>query len=115
MIGFISSLVTRIMSPDELQGGRQLYVLTQDFYYKSDLLGDICVPAGFITDFASIPRFAYSYIDPEDPCIIFPSVVHDYLYRLGGALPNSRTYARSDADRVLREAMTVSGARNDQL
>lgn len=115
MSAFQSSLVTRILAPNELQDGTQLYALASDFVYQSDLLGEIVVPDRYITDFASIPRIAWRYISPEDPCILFASLVHDWLYTRMGTLPNGCVYARSDADRVLREAMALCGARGDQM
>lgn len=83
----------------------QRYNLTEPLLYQSSIAGAITVPAGFITDFASIPRAAWSILDPEDPVILYPSVVHDYLYSEGYKLGT-----RERADRVLREAMEVCGA-----
>lgn len=112
MSDFLTRLRVEILPPSEVKG-RQVYVLTQDFVYDSNLFGRITVPAGFKTDFASIPRFAWRYIDPEDPCILYASVVHDYLYSLAGK-NGAVAFTRELADRVLREAMELSGARVDQ-
>jgi hypothetical protein len=41
----------------------------------------ICVPAGFLTDGASIPSFAWRLTyPPRHPRVIEAAVVHDYLY-----------------------------------
>jgi hypothetical protein len=49
--------------------------VTKDFNW-----GDVCVPAGFITDGASIPRLVHAWASPTGPN--FPSaLVHDYRYR----------------------------------
>jgi hypothetical protein len=109
---FITRLRVEILPPSEVKG-RQIYLVTEDFVYDSNLFGRITVPAGFKTDFASIPRFAWRYIDPEDPCILYASVVHDYLYSLAGKIGEVQ-FTRDLADRVLREAMELSGARADQ-
>lgn len=109
-----SQLFTRILPPSELRGGRQLYQLISGFSFESARLGLITAPAGMITDFASIPRAAWYYIDPEDPVILYPSAIHDFLYSLGGRLPDARPYSRATADQILIDAMRVCGARADQ-
>jgi len=112
MSAFLSRLRVEILPASEVTK-RQIYVLMEDFIYESNLFGRITVPKGFKTDFASIPRFAWRYIDPEDPCILYASVVHDYLYSLAGKM-GEVVFARNLADRVLSEAMEISGARVDQ-
>lgn len=95
----------------------QLYTLTEELTYSSDALkATIVVPRGFITDFGSIPRIVWSYMDPEDPSICWPSVVHDYFYKWNGWLPNfpGRIFTRLEADQLLKEAMELCGARWDQ-
>ncbi len=118
MSAFLSTLIVRALSPAEIGrigNGVALYQLQDDLSYQSDLIGSIVVPAAFITDFASIPRPALWYIDDDDPAILFPSVVHDWIYSNSGKMPDGRTFTREQADQVLREAMAISGARRDQL
>jgi len=114
MSKFTSQLFLRSYSAAEIkaQGGdQQLYAVTRSFRYVSDRLGRaVTVPRGFVTDFASIPRAAWEFLDPEDPIIAWPSVIHDYLYSCQGRLPDGFTYSRDDADAVLREGMEVCGA-----
>lgn len=114
MSKFISQLFLRSFSPAEVKAARskvQLYELTQPFSYQSDKLGvTITVPAGYKTDFASIPRAAWEFLDPEDPIIAWPSVIHDYLYTCKGKLPDGTKYKREQADAVLREGMEACGA-----
>lgn len=112
MSAFLTRLRVEILPPSEVSK-RQVYLLLQDFVYDSNLFGRIVVPAGFKTDFASIPRALWRYLDPEDPCILYASVVHDFLYSLGGKM-GEVAFSRNLADRVLREAMEISGARIDQ-
>lgn len=115
MSAFKNDLRVRILAPKDLgESNRQLYELTDELHYQSDILGLILVPAGLLTDFASIPRFAWRYIDPEDPAILYPATVHDYLYNQNGLLPTGQEYTRERADQVLREAMEVCRARADQ-
>lgn len=61
----------------------------------------ITAPAGFETDFASVPRipFAYLFFGGE---FEEAAVIHDYLYRHG-------TVTRKVADQILQEAMIESG------
>ena len=68
--------------------------------YESDLLGEtITVPAGFETDFASVPRMFWNLIPPLGR-YGEAAVVHDWLYR-------TQDYARATCDAVLLEAMEV--------
>ena len=113
MSAFLTRLRVEILPPSEVRG-RQLYRLLEDFVIDSNIVGRFAVPAGFITDFASIPRVAFAYIDPEDPCILCPSVGHDYGYSLLGVLPDGRAFTRAQWDDVLVELMAISGARIDQ-
>ena len=112
---FTNKLFLRALAPDELEAlgaSDANYEVVSPFSYQSGILGQITVPAGLVTDFASIPRGLWSLLDPEDPVILFPSVIHDYLYTAAGKLPNGITYTREDADGVLKEAMGVCGASN---
>ncbi|MEY2689723.1 MAG: hypothetical protein RL375_3922 [Pseudomonadota bacterium] len=60
------------------------------------------VPAGFETDFASIPRLFWTLVGHPAGRYAQAAVLHDYLYRTG-AVP------RREADRTFREAMDVLG------
>jgi hypothetical protein len=114
MSKFTSQLFLRSFSAAEVKAAGskvQLYEITQPFSYVSDKLGvTITVPAGLVTDFASIPRAAWEFLDPEDPIIAWPSVIHDYLYTCKGTLPDGTKYTRTQADAVLREGMEACGA-----
>lgn len=109
---FPTEPVLRAINPHAC-GGKQRYVLVEDFHYDSPAFGPIVVPAGTQTDFASVPRIVWSYLSPEDPVILFGSLVHDYLYSVNGRLP-LRTLTRAEADEILREAMLACGARKTQ-
>lgn len=119
MSAFPLPLVLRALAPEEVasaESPRQLYQLREEFRFASADFGEIVVPVGFVTDFASIPRAALWYVDDDDPAILFASVVHDYLYTRKGdlGLGTRFTFSRQDADKVLREAMLASGARPAQ-
>jgi len=74
--------------------------LIHEFRYRSDILGDIVVPAGFRTDFASIPWI----FRPAFPTNYFShaATIHDYLYR--ELRPGQRV-----SDNVFYEACIASG------
>lgn len=114
---FPDRLLLRALSAPELAGveaERQLYELQGAFRYRSPAFGDVVVPAGYVTDFASVPRPVWSYLSPEDPVILFPSLVHDYLYTQRGDLGGRAALDRRQCDVVLREAMLSCGARPTQ-
>ena len=67
----------------------------------------IRVPAGFVTDFASIPRAFWTILPPTGK-YGKAAVVHDFLYVKGGILPPDR-FTKNDADRIFYEAMGVLG------
>jgi hypothetical protein len=104
--------VLRAINPLVCKNG-QMYVLERNFIYNSAKYGPIEVPEGMPTDFASIPRIVWTYLSPEDPAILFASIVHDYLYSVGGVTMDEK-FTREEADEILREAMLASGARSTQ-
>jgi hypothetical protein len=59
------------------------------------------VPKGFVTDFASVPRFAW-WLIPPDGNYTQAAVVHDYLY-------HTKPYTRHRCDQIFLEAMAVLG------
>ena len=77
------------------------HLLTPLIYYSEILGREVHVPAGFETDFASVPRLPGAYL-------LFggvarkAAVVHDYLYRRSGV-------SRREADMVFYEAMKATG------
>lgn len=64
----------------------------------------ITVPAGFETDFASIPRALWAVIPPRGK-YNRPAIIHDLLYRTAPYDPVRRTpCTQARADSILREA-----------
>lgn len=66
-------------------------------------LRQLDIPAGFVTDFASVPRLPVTYFLAGNTAHK-PAVLHDYLYSLGGD-----DAAREYADNVLRAGMEANG------
>lgn len=120
-----SGSVLLCLSPLELkrQGftnkWKAIFQLMSPIRFKSDIAGgDIVVPVGFMSDFASIPKVAWAiFMSPDDPRIALGSIVHDWLYGNIGNIPvlgagNDRiTLTRDQCDRILAyEAMNELGA-----
>lgn len=70
-------------------------------FYSAILKREIVVPAGFQTDYASVPRLPFAYW-LAGGVAKKAAVIHDYLYR-------SAESTRAEADAVFREAMSVTG------
>ena len=89
--------------------------LDQDFLYQSALvppasappgstapaLPAITIPAGFVTDLASIPRLFWNILPPFGK-YTEAAVVHDWIYR-------NHAYPRAICDAILLEAMQLCG------
>ena len=80
------------------------WIVLLEFVYVSPRI-TIHVPAGFETDFASIPRLLWRWMPRTDKRIGKPSIIHDYIYR-----SPSIDFTRQQADHELREAMACVGA-----
>jgi len=94
MAKFETELVAKLAGNDAWQ-------LTEDLVYKSDIVGLVYIPAGFVTDFASVPRLPLAYLLAGNTAHE-AAVVHDYLYVIHRS-------TKSQADRTFREAMGVTG------
>lgn len=76
------------------------WILLEAFCVKIDE-EVICVPSGYETDFASIPRLPFVFLIFGNTATR-SSVIHDWLYTLG-------TRPREWCDEVFREAMKLDG------
>jgi hypothetical protein len=102
-----------------IRNGRSLWALEKPLTYKpSNADYTITVPAGFVTDLASIPRFAWTLLPPDGPWVK-AAVVHDFLYATRGTgicwtthppgIDRPTPYTRAEADWILRDAMADRG------
>ena len=89
--------------PSYNEGENGQFILEERMVYYSLILDNIVIPAGFVTDFASIPRI-FRAIHPVNGRHRKAAVVHDYLCR-------SIEVKRKDADNVFLEAMKVCGVK----
>lgn len=94
---FLSQLDCKLV--DEQKG---TWTLDSPLVFFSEILGGkVTVPAGFVTDFASVPRVPVAYLLYANRGRK-AAVVHDYLYRRGE--PDRET-----CDAVFREALAADG------
>lgn len=94
--------------PGLSRDGRQVVRTLENLEYRvgsedSDTV--ICVPAGFETDFASMPMGVRNLFPPMGRWAR-PAIIHDYLYATKG---EDGRFTRADADHIFREAMEVVG------
>ena len=91
------------------QGDGTNFMLVDPLFYEIKRTGKtITVPAGFVTDFASVPWYARSLISVLGRHSI-PAIVHDYLYW-------EQRCTRDQADDILREAINeYSSSWRDQI
>jgi len=85
----------------ELQPDRETWRLLAPFSYLAPGHDLITVPAGFETDFASVPRWPLTFVLLGSYGHA-AAVIHDWLYASG-------ELSRADADRVFHEALRSSG------
>ena len=100
------------------RGGRSLWAVERPIAYRAGSEEDlITVPPGFVTDLASIPRWAWTLLPPDGPWVK-AAVIHDFLYRTHGTgvwkghpagITRPQPYTRAEADGILREAMADRG------
>lgn len=69
-------LAVRLLDRRDDQG-RNLWELTEDYLYPLGINTVITVPAGYITNFGTIPRWCYCLITPAE--MREAAVVHDFL------------------------------------
>jgi hypothetical protein len=98
---FVTSLDVR-KTQDNSADQRGTWKLLAPLVYQSDLLGKaVIVPAGFVTDFASVPRLPVAFLLAGN-CGHEAAVVHDWLY-------TTHDTDRPTADAVFREAVQAGG------
>lgn len=84
---------------EELDDGTKK--LLEPLFYNARGLTLITVPAGFITDYDSVPRLLGIYVMFKGLSVRSP-VVHDYMYSMA-------KYPRKYADKTFFEAMLSEG------
>lgn len=98
MSKFLTELEVCLVDDDDT------WILRSPLVYESNIVGTVTVPAGFLTDFASVPRVPVVYRLYGDRAHR-ESVLHDYLY----CLDSVPLVSFSDANKVFFEAMECRG------
>lgn len=89
-------------------GSHDHYVLLAPFVFV-DGEHTYMAPAGFRTDFASVPRVCQGILDAAN-LLAFPSIPHDWLYATRGYVgPGLPRITRSRADHILYRACLANG------
>lgn len=89
--------------------GRCFVQLLLPFEYRvghADSPVVIVAPAGYVTDFASIPRVAWTLIGPPLGRHARAAIIHDWLYDTNG---DWGRFSREQSDEIFLEAMEVVG------
>lgn len=104
--------MTAVLTPIVVQylGGAR-WLLQEPYACVSQRLGRIDIPAGFNTDFNSVPRILWNIFPPAD--YLEAALPHDFLYA-GGHL-RGVAITRADADAVHREFVAWAGSPADPL
>lgn len=101
MSKFLTPLKVQLVDGAAAQG-RGTWQLLEDLVYQSDAAGaTFSAPAGFITDFESVPRIP-GVFELLGDLYSQPAAMHDWLYC-------SHPCDRETADKVLREAILATG------
>lgn len=101
MSHFITPLEVRKLSQDNSADRRGTWKLLTPLVYHSDMAGSVIVPAGFVTDFASVPRLPVAYLLTANRGHE-AAVLHDWAY-------STHWITRSQADALFAEALAVGG------
>ena len=102
MSGFKTPLKVECLD-DLSNDGRGIWKVLEPFEYYSDLLGkSVIVEAGFLTDFASVPRAPLTYYLFGDRAHK-SAVIHDWLFH------HHEFCDEATANKVLLEAMEIEG------
>ncbi|WP_079906817.1 DUF1353 domain-containing protein [Salmonella enterica] len=72
-----------------------------EFYLSDDNSDVISVPAGFITDLASVPRIFWTLL-PPDGKYAKAAIIHDWMY-------DNALRTKKEADKIFLDGMTVLG------
>lgn len=102
-----------------IRDGRSLWGLERELGYRTSIGGEgtITVPAGFITDLASMPRATWIALPPDGPWTK-AAVIHDFLCTTRGTCvwngrpvtpPRAKPFTSAEAADILREAMADRG------
>lgn len=99
-VTFTGDLVVKILNKNLYE----LYLPINCSWQENGKEVNVIIPAGFITDFASTPKFLWS-IYPPTGLYTLPALVHDYLYKNGYATDK---FKRKFCDQAFLDLMLAS-------
>lgn len=106
------SAFTGSLTLTELDLDWRQWRLESPLSYEVAFLGSgrvVAVPAGFVTDGASVPRPLWWFL-PAWGTYSRAAVIHDYLLKLiEASTPHAQAATRKEADAIFYEAMVVCG------
>lgn len=102
------SKFTTPLKVEVVDNGKAFKLLEGFIYYRENDKNDIIeVPAGFVTDFASVPRVFWSMLPPQGAGkkqdYAKAATLHDYLWDKTCKI----NFTRKEADDIFLEAMTA--------
>ena len=83
--------------------GPALWILLEDMVFNTPK-GQFTVPAGYLTDHASVPRMFTSFVPPVKSALAEASILHDWFYN-----KDSEDVPREFADLCLKEICKANG------
>ena len=96
-LSYFSTKFDATLLDEKTRDGRRLWRLNSQLVYYSALLNVVLtVPAGFVTDLESCPRYPVVYWLVGD-LVQEPACLHDWLY-------STAPFSRLTCDQILREA-----------
>ena len=116
--GFYGAPETKWLTVDEIKSigldeEKSYAYLLSPLHYQPKWGEMITVPAGYITDFASVPRIFWSIFPPYDPYYGAPAIIHDFGYSTKGTfLKEGQHKTRKEVDDLFLEAMQVQETPN---
>lgn len=90
--------------------GRPLFKLVEPYHYRLGPDCTVVVPAGYVTNFGTVPRWFYLVVSPVE--MREAAIVHDYMTNEDFTDDNTSVYSgysRWLADAVLYEALARQG------
>lgn len=91
--------------PSQNKPGTTAWRVEQPLIFWSAIMGQITVPVGFVTDFASVPRLPFAFLLFGDR-VHAPAVIHDWLCV---TLYPTRKITWRQAAEIFCEAMKADG------
>jgi len=82
-------------------GSRPWELATPCVFFSERLNEDIVVPAGYKTDFASVPRLPFVYARYGNTAVV-AAIIHDWMYE-----HTAHKWSRKEADKVFLDVMRL--------